>query len=263
MINEAKRPSGRRAALCVGLVIVAAVLAGCGSIRFSEVKTHGVYTALGTPDLLSRSSVAMPSPDCVQRDTFGPGQTPVAVIAGYTGPVTLEVVEVPSGQSILSRDFSTVADRATLQSIHVSRSGDYEVRLLVGGNQQDAYRFKIDRPGPAGSAYSVRMRKDEDAESFQGYDPAVIAAVQSRWQQLLWDHSVNVVDGEVGLKCRLHPDGTVSDLKITGDTAGDDVGALCKKAVVDCAPYARWPDDLRQKVEGDYREMRFSFSLGN
>ena len=43
------------------------------------------------------------------------------------------------------------------------------------------------------------------------------------------------------------------------NTVGDLLGYVCQKAVMDPAPYAQWPTDMRAMVGLDYREITFTF----
>jgi hypothetical protein len=42
------------------------------------------------------------------------------------------------------------------------------------------------------------------------------------------------------------------------NTVGDVLGLICQKAVLDPAPFAVWPSDMRRTL-GDTRHIRFTF----
>ena len=51
----------------------------------------------------------------------------------------------------------------------------------------------------------------------------------------------------------------ISDMMVMQNTVGDLLGYVCQKAVMDPAPYAQWPTDMRAMVGLDYREITFTF----
>lgn len=96
---------------------------------------------------------------------------------------------------------------------------------------------------------------------FGNYDAAVIQAIQQRWFDLL--ERLPIVQntrGKVVLKFWMKSDGSVSDLKVIENSAGDDLQSYaCEAAVRDPAPYGRWPEDMRRVIQSDRREIRFTF----
>ncbi len=96
---------------------------------------------------------------------------------------------------------------------------------------------------------------------FGNYDAAVIQAIQQRWYNLL--EKLPIVQntrGKVVLKFWMKSDGSVSDLKVVENSAGDDLQSYaCEAAVRDPAPYGRWPEDMRRVIQSDRREIRFTF----
>jgi hypothetical protein len=101
---------------------------------------------------------------------------------------------------------------------------------------------------------------DVKATPFGAYDAAFIQAVTQRWYDLL-DSRQFARDrtGKVVLQFHLNYDGRISDMEITQNTVGDLLGYVCQKAVMDPAPYAKWPTDMRAMVGLDYREITFTF----
>ena len=89
------------------------------------------------------------------------------------------------------------------------------------------------------------------------YDAALIAAVQKRWYDLLSDRATP--RGKAVVHFRLHFDGRVTDVKMAECDVGELFGLFCQKAIVDPAPYARWPSDMRRQLEADYRDVKFTF----
>ena len=101
---------------------------------------------------------------------------------------------------------------------------------------------------------------DVQGSPFGAYDAAFIAAVQERWYQLLEKNSY-MLDrrGKVVLDFHLRFDGRINEMKVNENSVGDLLGLLCQRAVLDPAPYARWPGDMRRMVGLEYRDVRFTF----
>lgn len=108
--------------------------------------------------------------------------------------------------------------------------------------------------------FAIEMDQDVKASPFGSYDAMFIAAVQSRWFQLLeqrnyvFDHS-----GKVVVDFRLYKDGRVMQMKVAENQVNDTLAWACQRAILDPAPYAPFPADLRRLLGADYREVRFTF----
>jgi outer membrane biosynthesis protein TonB len=109
-----------------------------------------------------------------------------------------------------------------------------------------------------------RMRIDPGfdvrATPFGAYDAAFIAAVTQHWYDLLDQQNYALErTGKVVLQFHLNYDGRITDMKVAESTVGDVLGLLCQKAVLDPAPYEKWPREMRLMVEKEYREIQFTF----
>ena len=101
---------------------------------------------------------------------------------------------------------------------------------------------------------------DVKATPFGAYDAAFIAAVQARWYSLLDERDfVGNQSGKVVLEFRLTWDGRIADMRIADSEVTEILGWLCQRAVLDPAPYARFPPDMRRMLRNDYRDVRFTF----
>ena len=100
---------------------------------------------------------------------------------------------------------------------------------------------------------------DTKATPFGAYDAALVEAISGRWYTLL-DEREYAADsrGKVVLQFRLHHDGRVTDMNVADNSAGEVLGLLCQKAVLDPAPFAAWPSDMRRTL-GDTRNIQFTF----
>jgi hypothetical protein len=101
---------------------------------------------------------------------------------------------------------------------------------------------------------------DAKASPFGAYDAALIEAIQSRWYDLLDQISYNNYrSGRVVVSFRLNYDGRITDMRIAETTVGDTLALLCQKAILDPAPYDKWPQEMRQMADKDYRDISFTF----
>jgi hypothetical protein len=100
---------------------------------------------------------------------------------------------------------------------------------------------------------------DTKATPFGAYDAALVDAISHRWWTLL-DERTYASDsrGKVVLQFRLHHDGRVTDMNMADNTAGEVLGLICQKAVLDPAPFAAWPSDMRRTL-GETRNIQFTF----
>ena len=112
---------------------------------------------------------------------------------------------------------------------------------------------------PGGVSARGRVSLDVKATPFASYDAAFIAAVQQRWYGLLDSHLGTQQSGKVVLEFRLHYDGRISDMTVSDNEVTEILSWLCRNAITDNAPYARWPDDMRRAIGGNHREVRFTF----
>ena len=100
---------------------------------------------------------------------------------------------------------------------------------------------------------------DTKATPFGAYDAALVEAISQRWFTLL-DEREYASDsrGKVVLRFHLHYDGRITEMKMADNTAGEVLGLICQKAVLDPAPFAAWPSDMRRTL-GDTRSIQFTF----
>ncbi|MEO8428245.1 MAG: hypothetical protein ABI651_14135 [Verrucomicrobiota bacterium] len=133
-------------------------------------------------------------------------------------------------------------------------------RTLAAARQQNGIVVapKMKQEGSVKRSGSVSL--DVKGTAFGAYDAAIIAAVQQRWYDLL-DERKYASDGtgKAVLEFRLNHDGKISNMKTAESDVSDLLTLLCQRAVMDPSPYARWPDDMRRLVGGNFREVRFTF----
>ena len=122
-------------------------------------------------------------------------------------------------------------------------------------NQLAGEKVKVD----GGAKVRGRVSISAMVTPFSSYDAAFIAAVQQRWYDLLDSSQFAQRSGKVVLEFRLTYDGRIVDLKVGDSEVGEILSLLCQRAILDPAPYARWPDDMRRMIGNNYREVTFTF----
>ena len=122
-------------------------------------------------------------------------------------------------------------------------------------NQLAGEKTKVD----SGTKIRGRVSLDVKVTPFSSYDAAFIAAVQQRWYDLLDSSQFSQRSGKVVLEFKLTYDGRITDLKTSDNEVGEILSLLCQRAILDPAPYARWPDDMRRMIGSNYREVTFTF----
>jgi len=122
-------------------------------------------------------------------------------------------------------------------------------------NQLAGQKAKVD----GGAKARGRVSLDVKVTPFSSYDAAFIAAVQQRWYDLLDSSQFAQHSGKVVLEFRLSYDGRITDLKVSNNEVGEILSLLCQRAILDPAPYQRWPDDMRRMIGANFREVTFTF----
>ncbi|HYG22775.1 MAG TPA: hypothetical protein VEH04_08340 [Verrucomicrobiae bacterium] len=101
---------------------------------------------------------------------------------------------------------------------------------------------------------------DAKQTSFGDYDAAFIAAVESRWFALLENNpTLNYRNGRVVLRFRLSYDGRITAMEVVENNVGETLGLICQKAILDPAPFERWPREMRLMMQKEFREIQFAF----
>jgi len=63
----------------------------------------------------------------------------------------------------------------------------------------------------------------------------------------------------VVLEFNLNSDGRITDMKVINSDVDEFMMYLCQRAVLDPAPFEKWPSDMRRIIGSDRREVRFTF----
>lgn len=100
---------------------------------------------------------------------------------------------------------------------------------------------------------------DTKATPFGEYDAAFIAAVERAWHQLLEEHRGNQRSGSVVVDFKLNSDGRITELNVRSNDTGEIFGMICQRAILDPAPYQKWPGEMLRTIGSNTREIRFTF----
>jgi outer membrane biosynthesis protein TonB len=109
-----------------------------------------------------------------------------------------------------------------------------------------------------GASNLGKVAFDTKATPFGDYDLALISAVERAWHMAIENHEGTKRPGKVVVDFRLLPDGRVTEIKILDNEVSEIQAMLCHSAILNPAPYLRWPTAMRQTI-GNYRDIRFTF----
>ncbi len=104
-----------------------------------------------------------------------------------------------------------------------------------------------------------KLAFDTKSTPFGEYDRLLIAAVEQTWHQLLEDHRGNQRSGRVVVTFKLNSDGRITELRVADNDAGEIYGLICQRAILDPAPFKKWPPDMLRTIGAHTRELRFTF----
>lgn len=191
-----------------------------------------------------------PQPKAPQRETMQPAVKQTAQAPSEPVGDTKENTLSPDEKAQRDLTFDRPAQKAPTRPKNLA-----EARARNG--IVEAPRMKQD-----GGVKRFALEMDQNVKSspFGSYDAAFIAAVQSRWFQLLEQRNyVFNQSGKVVIDFRLYKDGRIMQLKVAENEVTDTLSWACQRAILDPAPYAAFPSDLRRLLNADYREVRFTF----
>ena len=91
------------------------------------------------------------------------------------------------------------------------------------------------------------------------YDVAVLQAVAQRWYRLLDTSPHASANGKVVVEFNIRPDGSVPETRIGENTVDKPLALACQQAVLQTAPFAPWPEGMREALTNTYRSATFTF----
>ena len=92
------------------------------------------------------------------------------------------------------------------------------------------------------------------------YEQQLVDVVLAKWKELQREPRFyySLEPKEITATFRLHPDGSVSDINLSGDT-NSVADLLCWRSINDCAPFPKWPEKMHPNAGKDYREVKLIF----
>ncbi len=101
---------------------------------------------------------------------------------------------------------------------------------------------------------------DIRSSSFPDYDKYVLGRIQIRWWNLVdLPTPLKTKHGKVVITWRLHSDGDVSRVILVEQSVGELHADLCKRAILESAPFEPWPEGMRRKLGRDFRDIKLTF----
>ncbi|MDR3456410.1 MAG: energy transducer TonB [Verrucomicrobiae bacterium] len=247
---------------------------GCGTTGSSVSKDWGVYTTAA----MKGQNLDLPASGYTSSKTFGPGQTPAAVVVGYgywdgaynhPQEFNLEVVEAGSATVILNLNGSVFAGKAAVLNLPIRKSGSYKLKLVVNGSVYDTWDFTVTREAAATTAPVVYAKGEFSAsingipEAFTGYDEYLLTAlneaVQKEGEHISRDEFAQMPPGQVVVQFDLGETGQAGSAKILQNTLNETLGQFFLRAVQGGSPYKAWPANVRAAFGAGSRSVTVTF----
>jgi TonB family protein len=114
-----------------------------------------------------------------------------------------------------------------------------------------------DSPGQHGPGFQSSGNSTIDA-----YDLIVYDRIERRWNDLLdalSSLSRDYSSGKVKVTLRIHPNGSITDIKIVERTVGYRQTAACAEAMKNARNIPPWPAEVRKLIRRDYQDLTLTF----
>jgi hypothetical protein len=249
-------------------------LAGCAGSGGSTMKERGVYTTLA----MEGKSLDLPGSGYTTYKTFGPGQTPAAVVIGYgywdgtynhPQQFDLQVIENATGAVILDTSGFEYADRVAVIDLPIRKSGNYQLKLLVNNSVYDTWDFTVDRgaptedaaktpsPGYAKGTFAVGLTTQDESTNFASYNSYLVNAVSDAVQRAAnkADQAIfsQVPAGKVVVGFQLDDAGNVGSPQVLENTLNDALAQFFLRALQDVGQFKPW------SAEEHTRHLKLTF----
>jgi hypothetical protein len=108
--------------------------------------------------------------------------------------------------------------------------------------------------------HAIRASLDAVGSPFGDYDQALIDAIQQYWDDELAKQNFALDQiGKVTIRFKLNYDGTVTEVEELSKSVNEMGSLLCQNAITGPAPFAKWPKEMRQLIDGNFRVITFTF----
>ena len=117
-----------------------------------------------------------------------------------------------------------------------------------------------DRKARSGTPVRINRLALSGSKLFKDYDAAFIDKIQQTWSDLLEAKTNSRMKGVVVLQFALSSEGKISDLMVIQNTANDEEMLICRKAILDSAPFPAWSEEMRRDLKTNSRPIKFTFN---
>ncbi len=247
----------------------------------ATVKERGVYTTLA----MTGQNLDMPGFGYISRNTFGPGQTPAAVVVGYgfwdgsnNQPQTfdLELDETVTGAVVFKSSGDAYAGRAAIFDLPIRKSGDYHLKLIMNGSVSDTWDFSVTRNVPADipsatgqtpvyaqDNFSASIEGEKTTDAFMQYDDTLLQYImndlQREFENANHDDFAQIAPGQIVVQFNLSATGQVSSPQILQNNLTDVAGQFFLRVLQDGAPYKPWPAAAQAALGSNTRVVKMTF----
>ena len=253
---------------------------GCSTTSSNVIKERGVYTTMA----MEGQNLDLPASGYTSCKTFGPGQTPAAVVVGYgywdgtynrPQAFNLEVVEVTSGTVIINRSGNALAGKAEYINLPIRKSGNYQLKLIIKDSIYDTWDFTVNREVPPSppqpqsrlrsmpKAISAPASKGWKTDAFNQYDDYLLQAfndaVQKEYANVNHDDFAQIPPGRVIVQFDLSEAGQFSSPKIIENTLNETLGQFFLRTLQNGSPYKPWPAAARAAIGTGSRSVKVTF----
>ena len=206
-----------------------------------------------------------------EKHTFSTNEQPAAVLVGYLGSGKLRVLDLATGKKIAFKRVAASGATIIVQPLNFSNTGRYEIYCDVRHDPDTSCDISVDRAPktpPPGKTNEVkidplwprRIRLYLDPKkSWKNFDTAFINKVEQKWFDLIDKDTSPIHHGAILLRFKMMADGQISEMTVSKNTAGSEEAIMCRKAILEPAPYGHCPTELLKKFGGDHRDIQFSF----
>ena len=96
---------------------------------------------------------------------------------------------------------------------------------------------------------------------FPAYDQSLVKSVYGKWHELLDAQPLPAAQGEVVVDFDLHEDGSISRVRRLPSEVTPRLEQLCERAILELAPFPKWPPEMKTEIGADRRTIRISFDF--
>lgn len=254
---------------CFLFIIASLLTTGCKTWSYTA-KHRGIRTIVYNPTNVPIDNIDLDSPFFASKAAFATNEQPAFVIAGMIGWFRIGVIDLKTGNRVAEKRVWLNLSSVTIQPLEIEKSGKYKACLDLPDEERRTFRFSVDRTSPGTNSIStnsliidplelnpVRLRLNT-RKVYKNYDALFIASIQQSWYDLVKITYPSKLRGVVIINFRLNADGSVTNLRVEKNTAGDVGARLCQEAITK-AGLQPWPEALRKEFTNDYRDVQFTF----